>query len=76
VKIIHYESNGQVDSLAVDDFSGGRAPNGRLESEAVGVEYDKKGVVVNDRLQTTNPRIYAGDVCMHNSICPDAAAAL
>jgi len=25
----------------------------------------KKGMVVNDRLQTTNPRIYAaGDVCM------------
>jgi pyruvate/2-oxoglutarate dehydrogenase complex dihydrolipoamide dehydrogenase (E3) component len=32
--------------------------------EAVGVEYDKTGVKVNDRLQTTHPRIYAaGDIC-------------
>jgi pyruvate/2-oxoglutarate dehydrogenase complex dihydrolipoamide dehydrogenase (E3) component len=31
-----------------------------LNLEAVSVAYDKKkGVVVNERLQTTNPRIYA-----------------
>jgi pyruvate/2-oxoglutarate dehydrogenase complex dihydrolipoamide dehydrogenase (E3) component len=43
----------------------GRTPNVEgLNLEAVGVEYDKKGVKVNDYLQTTNPRIYAaGDVC-------------
>ena len=43
----------------------GRAPNVQgLGLEAVGVEFDKTGVTVNDRLQTTNPRIYAaGDVC-------------
>ena len=43
----------------------GRAPNVEgLGLEVVGVEFDKKGVRVNDRLQTTNPRIYAaGDVC-------------
>jgi pyruvate/2-oxoglutarate dehydrogenase complex dihydrolipoamide dehydrogenase (E3) component len=30
----------------------------------VGVDYDKKGVKVNGRMQTTNPRIYAaGDIC-------------
>jgi pyruvate/2-oxoglutarate dehydrogenase complex dihydrolipoamide dehydrogenase (E3) component len=35
-----------------------------LGLETVGVEYDKTGVKVNDRLQTTNPRIYAaGDIC-------------
>ena len=35
-----------------------------LNLEAAGVEYDKKGVKVNDRLQTTNRRIYAaGDIC-------------
>jgi len=66
VKIIHYRSNGQVDSAGGRrDFGGaGRAPNVEgLNLEAVGVEYDKKKVVVNDRLQTTNPRIYAaGDV--------------
>ncbi|MCI0332880.1 MAG: mercuric reductase [Planctomycetes bacterium] len=43
----------------------GRIPNVEgMNLEAVGVEYDKKGVKVNDHLQTTNPRIYAaGDVC-------------
>ena len=36
-----------------------------LGLEAAGVEYDlKKGITVDDRLRTTNPRIYAaGDVC-------------
>jgi pyruvate/2-oxoglutarate dehydrogenase complex dihydrolipoamide dehydrogenase (E3) component len=43
----------------------GRAPNIEgLNLEAAGVEYDRKGVKVNDRLQTSNPRIYAaGDIC-------------
>lgn len=43
----------------------GRAPNVEgLNLEGVGVAYDKRGVKVNDRLQTTNPLIYAaGDVC-------------
>jgi pyruvate/2-oxoglutarate dehydrogenase complex dihydrolipoamide dehydrogenase (E3) component len=32
--------------------------------EAAGVEYDTKGITVNARLQTTNPKIFAaGDVC-------------
>jgi pyruvate/2-oxoglutarate dehydrogenase complex dihydrolipoamide dehydrogenase (E3) component len=35
-----------------------------LGLEAAGVEFDRKGVKVNDRLQTTNPRIFAaGDIC-------------
>jgi pyruvate/2-oxoglutarate dehydrogenase complex dihydrolipoamide dehydrogenase (E3) component len=43
----------------------GRAPNVEgLGLESVGVEFDKAGIKVNDRLQTTNPRIFAaGDVC-------------
>lgn len=43
----------------------GRAPNvDGLKLEAVGVDYDEKGVKVNDRMQTTNRRIYAaGDIC-------------
>lgn len=52
-----------VDQLLV---AVGRAPNvDSLNLEAVNVEYDsKKGVVVDDRLKTTNPNIYAaGDVC-------------
>ena len=43
----------------------GRVPNvENLNLEAVGVQFDTKGVQVNDHLQTTNPRIFAaGDVC-------------
>ncbi len=43
----------------------GRAPNvEHLNLEAVGVDYDKKGVTVNERMQTTNSRIFAaGDIC-------------
>lgn len=43
----------------------GRRPNVEgLGLEAAGVQCTSAGVTVNDRLQTTNPRIYAaGDVC-------------
>ncbi|REJ94581.1 MAG: mercuric reductase [Planctomycetota bacterium] len=43
----------------------GRAPNvENLNLEAAGVEYDRQGVTVDDRLRTTNPDIFAaGDVC-------------
>lgn len=43
----------------------GRAPNVEgLDLEVAGVEYSKKGVKVNDRLQTSNGNIYAaGDIC-------------
>ncbi|MBN8246713.1 MAG: mercuric reductase [Verrucomicrobia bacterium] len=51
-----------VDSLLV---AAGRSPNVEgLGLEAAGVAWDGRGVTVNDRLQTTHPRIYAcGDVC-------------
>jgi len=47
----------------------GRAPNVEgLNLEAAGVKYEGgkgRGVIVNDRLQTTNPNIYAaGDICL------------
>ena len=52
----------EVDQILV---SVGRTPNiEHLNLEAVGVAYHSKGVTVSDRLQTTNPMIYAaGDVC-------------
>jgi pyruvate/2-oxoglutarate dehydrogenase complex dihydrolipoamide dehydrogenase (E3) component len=51
-----------VDKLLV---SVGRSPNiEALNLEAAGVRYSKKGVEVNDRLQTSNSDIYAaGDIC-------------
>ncbi|WP_372896190.1 mercuric reductase, partial [Stieleria sp.] len=56
----HYDE--PIDQLLV---AVGRAPNvEHLNLDAVGVDFDSKGVRVNDRLQTTHPRIYAaGDVC-------------
>jgi pyruvate/2-oxoglutarate dehydrogenase complex dihydrolipoamide dehydrogenase (E3) component len=67
-KVIHYEMNGGMKELAVDEIlvGIGRAPNVEgLGLETVGVKYDtKNGVKVNARLQTTNPKIYAaGDIC-------------
>ena len=68
-KVLHFESNGNPDSVTVDEIlvGAGRAPNvDGLNLEGVGVEFHPfRGVVVNDYLQTTNPRIFAGgDVCM------------
>lgn len=42
----------------------GRAPSvSKLNLEAAGVKYDRRGVETNDNLQTSNPRVYAvGDV--------------
>jgi len=64
---LRVESHGRGYDVLVDQLlvAVGRAPNVEgLGLEVVGVEFDKKGVKVNDRLQTTNPRIYAcGDIC-------------
>ena len=53
--------------IAVDEILAGvgRAPNVEgLDLEAAGIAYSNKGVTVNDRLQTTNPRVLAaGDIC-------------
>ena len=61
-------SHGQQYDEAVDKLlvSVGRVPNvGNLGLDVAGVAFDPRtGVNVNDRLQTTNPNIYAaGDVC-------------
>lgn len=69
-KVIHYTCQGQPGSVTVDEIlvGAGRAPNvENLNLEAVEVVYDpRRGVIVNDYLQTTNPKIYAaGDICMN-----------
>lgn len=69
-KVLYYRQNGAVETIVVDEIlvGAGRSPNVEgLNLEAVGVDYDsRRGVVVNDYLQTTNPRIYAaGDICMN-----------
>jgi pyruvate/2-oxoglutarate dehydrogenase complex dihydrolipoamide dehydrogenase (E3) component len=68
-KILHIEANGQTEQLHVDEIlvGVGRQPNIEgLNLESAGIEYDsRKGVTVNDYLQTTNPAVFAaGDICM------------
>ncbi|KOP26222.1 mercuric reductase [Hapalosiphon sp. MRB220] len=68
-KKLYFSRDGREDSVTVDEIlaGAGRVPNVEgLNLEVVGVEYDqRRGVMVNDYLQTTNPKIYAaGDICM------------
>ena len=76
---VHLESNGKEFVVETDTIlvGVGRAPNVEgLGLEAAGVKYDSKaGVHVNDRLQTTNPRIYAaGDICLAHKFTHTADA--
>jgi len=66
-KILVVQHEGKTTEVPCDAIllSAGRRPNTEgLGLEAAGVAYDKTGVQVSDRLQTTNPRIFAaGDIC-------------
>lgn len=61
------ESEGKGYDLTVDKLlvAVGRAPNVEgLNLQAVGVQFDRKGVKVDDNLRTANKRIFAaGDIC-------------
>ncbi|MBK7896837.1 MAG: mercuric reductase [Candidatus Promineifilaceae bacterium] len=67
-KIIHFEYDGDAHTLAFDEIllAAGRQPNvAGLGLEAAQIKYSKKGLDVNDRLQTTNPDVFgAGDVAI------------
>lgn len=70
-KRVHLVSYDQEWVVAVDEILAGvgRVPNvERLNLEAAGVEYDQEnGVHVNDRMRTSNRRIYAaGDVALEH----------
>jgi len=65
-KQIHFELNGQSHVVDADEIllATGRAPNiDELDLAKAGISFDKAGVKVNDKLRTSNPRVYAaGDV--------------
>jgi len=65
-KVISLERDGRTEELRVDAIlvGVGRAPNVEgIGLEAAGVGHDKNGVTVDDRLRTSNSRIFAaGDV--------------
>ena len=66
-RILFLEGEAAGEPLRVDAIlvAAGRIPNIEgLDLEAAGIEFDRNGVRVDDRLQTTNPRVYAaGDIC-------------
>jgi pyruvate/2-oxoglutarate dehydrogenase complex dihydrolipoamide dehydrogenase (E3) component len=67
-KVLRYEQPDGSGEVAVDEIlvGAGRVPNvDTLDLEAAGVEYDRKGLKVDDNLRTTNPNIYGvGDVAV------------
>lgn len=79
-KIVRVVVGGASREIVVDEIlvGAGRTPNLEgLDLERVGVESDPRtGVRVDDRLRTTNRRIYAaGDVCMPTKFTHAADAA-
>jgi pyruvate/2-oxoglutarate dehydrogenase complex dihydrolipoamide dehydrogenase (E3) component len=81
-KEIVVECRGETKSIVVDEiFIGtGRIPNVEgLGLEEAGIEFGAHGILVDDRLQTTNKRVFAaGDVCLEHKFthAADAAARL
>lgn len=67
-RVVHFERDGESHEVVADEIlvAVGRKPNtDGLDLEAAGVEHDKKGVEVDEYLQTSNPRIYAaGDIAL------------
>jgi len=65
-KVVHFERDGEPSRVEVDELllAVGRAPNVEgIGLEAAGVAFERTGVEVDDRLRTTNNKIYAvGDV--------------
>jgi pyruvate/2-oxoglutarate dehydrogenase complex dihydrolipoamide dehydrogenase (E3) component len=77
-KQITFTHAGETKRIVVDEIllAVGRQPNLEgLNLEAAGVQYNKKGLVVNDYLQTTNGRIYgSGDIAIPHQFTHTAAA--
>ncbi len=66
-RVIHVQVAGRTEEIAGDALlvATGRAPNVEdLGLDAAGVTYSPRGVGVNDRFRTSNPRVFAvGDIC-------------
>jgi pyruvate/2-oxoglutarate dehydrogenase complex dihydrolipoamide dehydrogenase (E3) component len=67
-KALIFQHQGKREEITADEIlvGIGRAPNVEgLNLELAGINYDsRQGVKVNERLQTSNPRVYAaGDIC-------------
>jgi pyruvate/2-oxoglutarate dehydrogenase complex dihydrolipoamide dehydrogenase (E3) component len=70
-KTLRFTIDGRDERLTVDEIliGAGRVPNVEgLGLDAAGVSFDaKRGILVDDHLRTTNPRVFAaGDVCLES----------
>ena len=68
--VVHFERDGETHERTFDELlvAVGRAPNvENLGLEAAGIQYDRTGVLVDDRLRTTSSKVFA---------CGDVASAL
>ena len=79
-KIVNLASDDYKFTLTVDEIVVGIGSTPNVEGmnlEAAGVQYDKEaGILTNDYLQTSNPKIYAaGDVCSEKKFPHIEAAA-
>ncbi len=67
-KTLTLDSGGHAENLVVDEIvvATGRTPNlAGLGLEEAGIEHSTQGLLVDDRLRTTNPRVFAaGDICL------------
>lgn len=67
-KVVTFNIGGVKQQVAGDEVlvAVGRVPNVEgMGLAAAGIDFDPRGILVNDRLQTTNPCVYAaGDCCM------------
>ncbi len=77
-KRLTVESHGQSHEVVVDEIliAVGRSPNVEgLGLEAAGIKYDRTGVAVNARLQTSNSNVFAaGDICSRHKFTHAADA--
>jgi pyruvate/2-oxoglutarate dehydrogenase complex dihydrolipoamide dehydrogenase (E3) component len=79
-KHVHIATSDGEQIIDVDEIliGYGRVPNvDNLNLQAAGITYDSKhGITVDDRLRTTNSRVYAaGDVCLQHKFTHTADAA-
>jgi pyruvate/2-oxoglutarate dehydrogenase complex dihydrolipoamide dehydrogenase (E3) component len=79
VRKLMITSNEKKESLEVDQiFVGvGRIPNvENLGLESAGIDFDRRGIRVDDHLRTTNPSVFAaGDISLSNKFTHAADAA-
>ena len=68
-KVVYFKKNNELISVQAEEIlcALGRVPNTKgLNLEAAGVEYNKKGIIVDGRLRTSKRHIFAcGDIIGH-----------